>query len=192
MGCRSFVLTWLSHHRRFCTRHTLGSWCPIPYRLPLIASFMGPTWGSTGADRTQVGPMLAPRTLLSGTLFTCKRYSLNLHEILFLVAKILICRIKQSDVRSVIPLYCIHNNYIHNGYPIPGKGCLGTEAGPCGLRIIKIPSYQFSNYHTGNGNGRSFYIEPAHRYMQEILIRNGGDASLWPSFNPASLPVHGI
>ena len=27
---------------------------------------MGPTWGSSGADRTQVGPMLAPWTLLSG------------------------------------------------------------------------------------------------------------------------------
>ena len=33
--------------------------------LTLIARFMGPTWGPSGADRTQVGPMLAPRTLLS-------------------------------------------------------------------------------------------------------------------------------
>ena len=33
----------------------------------LIARFMGPTWGTSGADRTQVGPMLAPWTLLSGT-----------------------------------------------------------------------------------------------------------------------------
>ena len=29
---------------------------------------MGPTLGPSGADRTQVGPMLAPWTLLSGTL----------------------------------------------------------------------------------------------------------------------------
>ena len=35
--------------------------------IPLIARFMGPTWGPAGADRTQVGPMLAPWTLLSGT-----------------------------------------------------------------------------------------------------------------------------
>ena len=28
-------------------------------RTSLIARFMGPTWGPTGADRTQVGPMLA-------------------------------------------------------------------------------------------------------------------------------------
>ena len=31
-----------------------------------IAKFVGPTWGPSGADRTQVGPMLAPWTLLSG------------------------------------------------------------------------------------------------------------------------------
>ena len=29
---------------------------------------MGPTWGPSGADRTQEGPMLAPRTLLFGLL----------------------------------------------------------------------------------------------------------------------------
>ena len=32
----------------------------------LIARSMGPTWGPSGADRTQVGPMLAPWILLSG------------------------------------------------------------------------------------------------------------------------------
>ena len=32
----------------------------------LIARLMGPTWGPSGADRTQVGPLLAPWTLLSG------------------------------------------------------------------------------------------------------------------------------
>ena len=33
----------------------------------LITIFTGPTWGPSGADRTQVGPMLAPWTLLSRT-----------------------------------------------------------------------------------------------------------------------------
>ena len=32
----------------------------------LMARLMWPTWGPSGADRTQVGPMLAPWTLLSG------------------------------------------------------------------------------------------------------------------------------
>ena len=34
-------------------------------KTTLIARFMGPTWGSSGADGTQVGPLLAPWTLLS-------------------------------------------------------------------------------------------------------------------------------
>ena len=37
------------------------------FTTPLITRFMGPAWGPSGADRTQVGPMLAPWTLLSGT-----------------------------------------------------------------------------------------------------------------------------
>ena len=34
----------------------------------LIASFMWPTWGPPGADRTHVGLMLAPWSLLSGAV----------------------------------------------------------------------------------------------------------------------------
>ena len=34
--------------------------------LSLIARFMRPTWGPSGAGRTQVGPILAPWSLLSG------------------------------------------------------------------------------------------------------------------------------
>ena len=36
----------------------------------LIVRLMGPTWGPSGADRTQVGPVLAPWTLLSGIFWT--------------------------------------------------------------------------------------------------------------------------
>ena len=39
------------------------------YILSLIAGFMGPAWGPSGADRTQVGPMLATWTLLSGVVY---------------------------------------------------------------------------------------------------------------------------
>ena len=44
----------------------------VPKRPP-IARSMGPTWGPSGADGTQVGPMLAPRTLLSGSVHLEKR-----------------------------------------------------------------------------------------------------------------------
>ena len=37
----------------------------------LIAIFKGPTWGPSGAARTQVGLMLAPWTLLSGRMPQC-------------------------------------------------------------------------------------------------------------------------
>ena len=39
----------------------------------LIARLMGPTWGPHGTARTQVGPMLATRTLLSVYTFGIKR-----------------------------------------------------------------------------------------------------------------------
>ena len=38
----------------------------ISHYTTLIARFMGATWGPSGADRTQVSPMLTPWTLLSG------------------------------------------------------------------------------------------------------------------------------
>ena len=48
------------------------AWTRYPHRwlsvsATLIARSMKPTWGPSGADRTQVGPMLVPRTLLSGS-----------------------------------------------------------------------------------------------------------------------------
>ena len=56
----------------------ISSWRAIWYpnniqlwkMFSLIARFKGPTWGPSGADRTQVGPMLDPWTLLSGLACT--------------------------------------------------------------------------------------------------------------------------
>ena len=42
----------------------------ISQKVSLIARFMRPTWGPTGSDRTQVGAMLAPWSLLSGMVYT--------------------------------------------------------------------------------------------------------------------------
>ena len=41
------------------------------WKVSLIARFMRPTWSPPGADRTQVGPMLVPWTLLSGMFILC-------------------------------------------------------------------------------------------------------------------------
>ena len=43
-----------------------GDYAIFPPQPAMIARFLGPTWGPSGTDRTQVGPMLAPCTLLSG------------------------------------------------------------------------------------------------------------------------------
>ena len=53
-------LLWLSHPPYAIIQYNMVS---------LIARFMGPTWGPSGADRTQVGPMLDPWTLLPGISF---------------------------------------------------------------------------------------------------------------------------
>ena len=39
--------------------------------LSLIAKFMGPTWGPSGADRTQVGPMLVPMNFAIWVIYWC-------------------------------------------------------------------------------------------------------------------------
>ena len=46
-----------------------GTRIPVGSKAPLIARFMGSTWGPSGADRTQMDPMLAPWTLLSGMIW---------------------------------------------------------------------------------------------------------------------------
>ena len=40
---------------------------PVDKMPLLIPRFTGPTWGPSGANRTQLGPMLAPWTLRSGS-----------------------------------------------------------------------------------------------------------------------------
>ena len=57
-------------------KETNGTDPPPPPSPNRIARFMRPTWGPSGADRSQVHPMLAPWTLLSGKLslklFVCQ------------------------------------------------------------------------------------------------------------------------
>ena len=55
---QSIVLNTLMHHHLW----TDGD------KSSQIARFVRPTWGPPGADRTQMGPMLAPWTLLSGVI----------------------------------------------------------------------------------------------------------------------------
>ena len=84
-------------------------------QLPLIARFMVPTWGPSGADRAQVGPMLAPWTLPSGPINNNWLQDIDsrltaLHPLIFR---------QQIDVSCIIcsqftlwyPKYCWHKAY---------------------------------------------------------------------------------
>ena len=67
LSSRSHSVTIISQHY---SNHLPSVWLFVLFKLyivsTLIARFMGSTWGPSGAGRTQVGPMLAPWTLLSG------------------------------------------------------------------------------------------------------------------------------
>ena len=68
------VFTMAEHHKLEwfalcrCMTHTCSNYMDgtVPMIQTLITRFMGPTWGPSWADRAQVGPLLAPWTLLSG------------------------------------------------------------------------------------------------------------------------------
>ena len=67
-GHGSLLVAWIRFRNRGVVnlmRHKQScyGWNKVP---SLIARFMGPTWGPSGADRAQVGPMLGPWTLPSG------------------------------------------------------------------------------------------------------------------------------
>ena len=62
-----------------CFFHTTGPPDKI-HKGTLIARFIWPTWGPSGADRTQVGPMLAPWTLPSEYLVNEVLYKCVLHD----------------------------------------------------------------------------------------------------------------
>ena len=66
--CRNLPLWHLITINQCLWHGVHASWEQVWMCTPLIARFMGPTWGPAGADRTQVGPMLAPWTLLSGSI----------------------------------------------------------------------------------------------------------------------------
>ena len=60
-----FIQTSYSRHQLYCSLFFIPRFNDVEVGA-LIARFMGPTWGPSGADRTQVGPMLAPELCYLG------------------------------------------------------------------------------------------------------------------------------
>ena len=132
--------------------------------MSLIARFMGPSWGLSGADRTQVGPMLAPWNLLSGV---CYR-----KPIVCPSGKDIVCVI--VSWRSYICLllcfsYCFIEAWISNCIPQYSVGCNYLPMAYLYIDVLWL------GYRTWNNN-YLFYPRPvlAFRYCR----------CLPPSFRP--------
>ena len=72
IGWDRFYLTRGTREEAYPAFYTMEYWDVCSHHISsstsLITIFMRPTWGPSGADRTQVGPILAPRALLSGMM----------------------------------------------------------------------------------------------------------------------------
>ena len=79
--------------------------------------FMGPTWGPSGADSPQVGPMLAPWTLLSGELHKYLLY-INREQSFASAPDLprgLINNIKKHDRRKIVKVVIVID-WVHGQY----------------------------------------------------------------------------
>ena len=72
---RAVLSMCCSNLRQHCLTGRHDDTIFIHMATSLIARSMGPTWGPSRADRIQVGPMLAPWTLLSEFITGCLRSS---------------------------------------------------------------------------------------------------------------------
>ena len=84
----------------------------------LITRFMGPTWGPSGADRTQVGHMLALLTLLFGMASQITNNSAacaNFSQKFCIVGPLRgDPQVTGTSYKEIIPMtWCPHENYQH-------------------------------------------------------------------------------
>ena len=89
-------------------------WLQLAWKLPGEQGSLSQCGGPSGADRTQVGPMLAPWTLLSG--YGCHWRNL-MHELLMYSPSNSICKVYKTCSWYSLPklwyLYFIHLKWIH-------------------------------------------------------------------------------
>ena len=97
-----------------------------------IARFIGPTWGPSGADRTQEGHMLAPWTLLSGMSWWVSVTTLSLTKLHLKMSSVEVSTIlsRLQCVKAGICVYCsiihltAHSFYICHWLSYTGEGRL--------------------------------------------------------------------
>ena len=77
------------------------------WKTTQIAKFMGPTWGPPGSYRPQMGPMLAPWTLLSGNIIAYQGASHIWGGLMVIITVLL-----SFDTVLTKVSYCICNDWI--------------------------------------------------------------------------------
>ena len=161
-----------------CDEHTHHS--NIIWASSLIATFMGPTWGPSGADRTQVGLMLAQWTLPSGIVFQITNNStVLLNSLIRLTSnqrpKLHIMGLCEGDPHEICGFpwqIAIHGCIpIPNGQsPVdfPHKGPVMWKAFPC-HRIVMLLSRQSKYSHLClKPRGTHIFVSPPVVFVMNI------------------------
>ena len=159
-----------------------------------IARFMRPTWGLTGANRTQVGPMLASWTLLSGMAWI----DMGLKRIgILLVTPCLLPRIQELYPHAASPCH-VWPKAKHgiamlsvDKFPYPRKQTRGNEFIPCSnnicdilkhFRSFKIPAITLiwskspykhivtRSYRSGKESGRQSELPLRHHQWRSLVF----------------------
>ena len=114
------------------TRVTRGRSIYWSLNKPLIVRFMGPTWGPSGTDRTQVGPRLAPWTNWPTNFEMNLHFLVEYHHILiFILLKFLLDGVV-DNIQALASKFYWHwatlnlfsKHYSNGRHVIPGIGAL--------------------------------------------------------------------
>ena len=133
---------------------------------------MGPTWGPSGADRTQVGPMFAPRTLLSGNITYSNTVRMAEHNSDFELSRMaygFLLWVFWRKIDHVIrALHCNKN-------PYTWRDCLYIELEPT--------SQNYCNHNHSGSHPSQVLVRPWSRHLL-VTYRMFVVNYLWPSCQP--------
>ena len=126
----------LTHSRPGCITPS-ASTCYFTIFLWLmtkIANFMGPTWGPPGSCRPQMGPMLAPWTLLSGDAANSLLQILTFPSSHLIQSMHLPCMTLKTALRPGVYLHCL----------------TWTASSPLRLLLLNLEGIFFKSYELVN------------------------------------------
>ena len=117
----------------------------------LIARFMGPSWGPSRADSTQVGPILAPWTLLFGFWPPCGLFLISIDNLCCYMYKISMSNVNLTN-KKTCSSGLLHWHWGQNNSEVTLKDM--DKLHQCNITIKCEPCCEFSL-------GRSIHIQGA-------------------------------